>query len=70
METTDTLNWTESQAACAQLDPRAHLAVITSEQQNDAIVNYTRTTLLNGWLFILATFVCLFYNFFGYCFLF
>ena len=39
----DSLNWTQSQARCTQLDPRAHLAVITSEQQNNAIVNYLLT---------------------------
>ena len=37
----EALNWTQSQARCPQLDPRAHLAVITSKQQNDDIVNYT-----------------------------
>ena len=37
------LSWTQSQARCPQLDPRAHLAVITSEQQNDAITNYIRS---------------------------
>jgi len=37
------LNWTQSQAICSELDPRAHLAVITSEQQSIAIANYTMT---------------------------
>ena len=36
----EALNWTQSQARCAQLDPRAHLAVIKSKQQNRAMVNY------------------------------
>jgi len=37
------LTWTQSQARCPQLDPRAHLAVITNAQQNNAIVNYTKS---------------------------
>ena len=34
------LNWARSQARCPQLDPRAHLAVVTSAKQNIAIVDY------------------------------
>ena len=39
----DSLNWTQAQAFCPQLDPRAHLAVITSGQQNNAIVSYIQS---------------------------
>ena len=39
----EALNWDQSRARCAQFDPRAHLVVITSEQQNEAIVNYLKT---------------------------
>ena len=48
------LNWTLSQARCPQLDPRAHLAVITSAQQNSAIVNYTMTFNSSGRHYTLA----------------
>ena len=39
----EALNWTQSQARCPQLDPRAHLAVISSEQQNAAVVSYLKS---------------------------
>ena len=42
------LNWTQSQARCPQLDPRAHLAVITSAAQNSSVVNYINALNSSG----------------------
>jgi len=36
----ESLNWTQSQARCPQLNSRAYLAVIANAQQNTALVNY------------------------------
>jgi len=43
----EAMNWTQAQASCPQLDPRAHLLVITSAAQNNAVVNYTSTFSAN-----------------------
>ena len=53
----EALNWTQSQARCPQLDPRAHLAVITSAQQSEAIVNYTKMLDSSGRCSMLAILV-------------
>jgi len=42
------LNWTQSQARCNQLDPKAHLVVITSAKQNNAIINFTMNSIARG----------------------
>ena len=36
----EALNWAQSQAICPFLDPRAHLAVITNKEQDEAVIAY------------------------------